>query len=383
MSLFSIRNKSSVDVSEQNSLELDTKDAFCKIVPLDLNGLSLEEHGFTRVPDTLVSQIGSLSQYIPGEAVALSNLGSYKAIFDKGLGVLQQSKKIPGAVTGNVVSSGTNNDIKAVAAWQKVSASPQIALSIFTAASIVTGQYFMAQMNNKLGQINQGICGLREFLETEDFSTLKATDDYLQGVYSNLRSISENDVQRQSTLTNVTGRKLSCNEIANKYAQNIEKMDLPSRTKEDIDTTFSRFSKYLSVYHYALQLYSGAVYLEMILSQNTDADYLNSIVKDLQDHSGMYDYYLFFWERRLNTYIDDAKALKREHRREKRNPQIFMLKEGTPARYRAVLARTIFDHKNIDCVLALQQEVERVNYLYNKPVEAVISNREFYVRCIK
>ncbi len=380
MGLFK-RKKNLLSPTDSNSLvETDNFEAFCSLEPLDLNGLSLEEQGFKKIPDTLLPQIGAIMQYLPGEAAALNSLGSYKAIFDRGLGVLQQSAKYPGAVVGNVVTPGVNNDIKAVAVWQEISASPQIALSIFTAASVVTGQYFMAQMNNKLSQINQGISSLREFMEAEDYSTLKATDEFLQGVYANLRSISENDVQRQSSLTNVTGRKLSCSEIANKYAQIIEEMDLPSRKKEDIDVTFVLLSKYLSVYHYALQLYAGALYLEMILSQNTDSDYLNSIIKDIRDRSGIYDYHLFLWEKKFNTYLDDAKALRHERRKEKRNPQVFMLKEGTPARYRAELSRTIYDHRNLDSVLALQQEIERVDYLYNKPVEAVIANGELYIR---
>ena len=383
MGLFSFRKKDMSDTSEQDALtEVDASNAFCTIAPLDLNGMSLEESGFTKIPDTLLPQLRALAQYLPGEAVALSNIGTYKAVFDKGLGVLQKSAKHPGLFVGNVVSPGTNNDIKGVAVWQEVSASPQIALSIFTAASMVTGQYFMAQMNSKLSQINQGINSLRDYMEAEDFSALKATDEFLQGVYSNLSSISQNDVQRQSSLTNVTGRKLICNEIANKYEQIIEEMDLPSRKKEDIDSSIFHFSKCLSVYHYALHLYAGTVYLEMILSQNTDAEYLNNIIKDIQNHSGMYDYYLFSWENKFNRYIDEAKALRHERRKEKWHPQTFSLKEGTPARYRAVLSRCIYDHKNLDSVTALQQEIEKVKYLYNKPVEAVISNGEMYFRCV-
>ena len=104
------------DTSGQDALtEVDASNAFCRVAALDLNGMTLEESGFTKIPDTLLPQLGALAQYLPGEAVGLSNIGTYKAVFDKGLGVLQKSAKHPGLFVGNVVSPGTNNDIKGVA----------------------------------------------------------------------------------------------------------------------------------------------------------------------------------------------------------------------------------------------------------------------------
>jgi hypothetical protein len=370
-------------IAQVNRTDVEEYNVFCTIAPLDLKGISLEKSGFTEIPYQLLPQMGAYLQYLPGETVALSNLGSYKAVFDKGLGVLQKSAKYPGLVVGNIVSPDANNDIKSVAAWRQISSSPQIALSIFTAASMVTGQYFMAQMNSKLSQINQGIINLRNYMEADDFGALKTTDEYFQSIFSSLYSISQNDVHRQSSLTNVTERKIKCNEIVKKYEQIIEEMNLPSQNKEDIDSSLSYFSKYLTIYHYALHLYASGVYLEMILSQNTNSDYLDSIIVDIQNHSGMYDYYLFTWENKFNRYIDEAKALRHERRKEKRNPQTFMLKEGTPARYKAVLARYIYDHKNLDSITALRQQIEKVKNLYNNPVEAVISDGKLFFRCVE
>jgi hypothetical protein len=60
-----------------------------------------------------------------------------------------------------------------------------------------------------------------------------------------------------------------------------------------------------------------------------------------------------------------------------------MLKEGTPARYKAVLARYIYDHKNLDSITALRQQIEKVKNLYNNPVEAVISDGKLFFRCVE
>lgn len=379
------KKKEPVTSPDTEDTELVPGEQFCTLVPIEPSNLSLEEQGYTKISSYVLPQIGTLAQYVPGEAVALSNLGTYKAVFDKGLGVLQKSAKYPGNFVGNVVSPGSNNDIRAVAVWQEVSASPQLALSIFTAASVVTGQYFMAQMNSKLGQINQGIQELRQYLEAEDFSVLKTTEEYLQEVFSNLRSISENEVQRQSTLTRIMDRKLSCSEIGNKYAKIIEAMKMEGKTKEDLDSTFNSFSRYLSVHHYALHLYAGAAYLEMVLSQNTDSEYLRNLVKDIQDRVAAYQYQLFHWERNMNFFIDEAKALKRGRRRERRDPPAptAALKEDSPTRYKSLLARYMNEHENLETVQALREEINKKDLLYNKPVEAVISDGNLYVRSIE
>ena len=86
---------------------------------------------------------------------------------------------------------GQANAIKAVAAWQQVSAAPQIALGIFTAVSVVTGQYFMAQTNKKLESFADGIETLQQFVEESDYNTLHACQNYFAYVQKNQRSIME------------------------------------------------------------------------------------------------------------------------------------------------------------------------------------------------
>ena len=139
MSLF---KKQSLIPAEETAIDKAT--VFCALQPLDTNSnVSLEEQGYIKIPNGALEQVGAIAQYIPAEAASLANAGLYKAVFDEGLGVLQKSAQHPGFYLGNVVSPDTNNDIRAVAAWQEVSASPQIALGIFTAVSFVTGQYFL------------------------------------------------------------------------------------------------------------------------------------------------------------------------------------------------------------------------------------------------
>ena len=105
---------------------------------------------------------------------------------------MQKSAQYPGLFVGNVVSPDKNNAIKAVAAWQQVSAAPQIALGIFTAVSVVTGQYFMAQTNKKLESLAEGIETLQQFVEEADYNILRSYQNYFNYVQKNLRSITEN-----------------------------------------------------------------------------------------------------------------------------------------------------------------------------------------------
>ena len=92
---------------------------------------------------------------------------SYKVVFDKGLGELQRAANMPGWYRGNVVKAGTNNVITGGALLQKMSNMPQIVSSVFSAMSIVTGQYYMHQVNAQLKAIDEKLQDIYSFLEND------------------------------------------------------------------------------------------------------------------------------------------------------------------------------------------------------------------------
>ena len=103
---------------------------------------SMAEAGYKEINHSHLGQIGMLFQQLPGLAThAVSYQGTYRVYFDKSLGVLQQAKQGDGFLRANVVQAGTNNKITGQALLKAASAGPLVANAVFSALSMVTGQY--------------------------------------------------------------------------------------------------------------------------------------------------------------------------------------------------------------------------------------------------
>ena len=75
--------------------------------------------------------------------------GAYRVIYDKGLGVLQKSAKDPNLFRANIVTLGTNNDIKGQALLQELKPTElmkvsNLLMSAFSVAAVATNQYYLA-----------------------------------------------------------------------------------------------------------------------------------------------------------------------------------------------------------------------------------------------
>ena len=370
------------------------EEVFCTIQPVDLSVNELEEQGYFRISGGLATHADALVQYAPGAAVAMIEGGLYKAVFDSGIGVLQKSAQYPGLYLGNVVSPDKNNAIKAVAAWQQVSAAPQIALGIFTAVSVVTGQYFMAQTNKKLESLADGIETLQQFVEEGDYNTLRACQNYFTYVQKNLRSIMENDIQRQSTATIIAGKKVECDTLVGKYKSLIDKIHLKQRKKEDIQKTIDTFSKYVSVYRAAVFMYSYATYLETLLVQNTDSEYLNNIADEVKTRQSAFEESLGSWEQRFGGYIEKAKAFKLDRFLEDQGTDHFwdrpvnrvkeavlLKREDYPLEKARECFASIIDSQNdLPPIESVHQSIDLLDRVYNRPVEAIMAGNDIYVK---
>ena len=147
----------------------------------------MTESGYKEIPDSHLGQIGMMFQQLPGLAShAISYHGTYRVYFDKSLGVLQQAKQGDGFLRANVVQAGTNNKITGQALLKSASMGPLVANAVFSALSMVTGQYFLSEINSKLSSIDKKVDGIRQFLEMEK----SADSGLMKSIYSKLFVIS-------------------------------------------------------------------------------------------------------------------------------------------------------------------------------------------------
>ncbi|MDE6706705.1 MAG: hypothetical protein K2K06_01535, partial [Oscillospiraceae bacterium] len=211
--------------------------------------------GYREIPCSYIGQINMIFQQLPGLAThAISHHGTYRVYFDKGLGVLQQAKQGNGFLRANIVRAGTNNDITGQALLKAASKGPLIANSVFFALSMVTGQYFLTEINNKLSQIDS----IQQFYENEKQSKLFANYHDLQQVIQTFEFMNTNQklatIQRLQQIRHDSYADLIS--YSNTFEkQKVELTGLKINTKKNIQKTsdiINKIGKIILSYKFAL-----------------------------------------------------------------------------------------------------------------------------------
>ena len=197
---------------EENQLEIFSNQYLKEIgmgIDEDLSDFNINSNKYKKIDDSLATRLNSLIQLFPN-LINLSNYSGdvYRVVFDKGLGVLQTSAKYPGYFTGNVVQAGTNNKIVSGAVFQQLSMAPQIISGVFSVMSIVTGQYYMSQINNNLQKMEKEISDIKQYLKDDKKSRLLSREEFLRTTQDSLNYILENDMQKLSTITSIQKIKI-------------------------------------------------------------------------------------------------------------------------------------------------------------------------------
>jgi hypothetical protein len=246
--------------------------------------------------------------------------GTYKVVYDKGLGVLQRSAKDPTLFRANVVAPGTNNNITGQALLQELNPSEittlnNIAMASFTVASIATNQYFLARIDNKLESVEKKVNEIQRFLEIDKESQLWADGDFLKEVRDNAQYILINETYSQATIINVQSIRRAA--LANiklfyellldlKSTLNQTQTDNSKKVKEKID----KYKGHLPKYWYSVYLYEMAYYLEVYLSNITDSSFLQKVISEMEKIVNMYQEGYDVIKGAIHKYIDEVKALK-------------------------------------------------------------------------
>ena len=278
----------------------------------DLSDFNINSNKYKKIDDSLATRLNSLIQLFPN-LINLSNYSGnvYRVVFDKGLGVLQTSAKYPGYFTGNVVQAGTNNKIVSGAVFQQLSMAPQIISGVFSVMSIVTGQYYMSQINNNLQKMEKEISDIKQYLKDDKKSRLLSREEFLRTTQDSLNYILENDMQKLSTITSIQKIKIDSLADINFYKMQINNLEDLSAEKDKIEEILMNVyekCELISEYWYSLYLYCFAVYLEALVSQNYNQDYLKILKKDISEKCRTYKNEHFEWKKELSDYIDSAKA---------------------------------------------------------------------------
>ena len=244
--------------------------------------------------------------------------GAYRVIYDKGLGVLQKSAKDPNLFRANIVTLGTNNDIKGQALLQELNPTEfmkvsNLLMSAFSVAAVATNQYYLARIDSKLESIEKKVDEIKKFLEIDKESRLWADGEFLKEIRNSIEFIIEDDIYRQATLTNIQSiRRAALASIKLYYEQLFELKDYLDVKDNDKETTanIEKYKGYLPKFWYSVYIFEMSYYLEAYLSKITDARFLEKVASEMKDIIGMFNDGYNLIDNEITKYINEVKALK-------------------------------------------------------------------------
>lgn len=144
-------------------------------------------------------------------------------------------------------------------------------LSVFTAMSFASGQYFLTQIGNKLNMINMNIDRILEFLYGDKKAELMAEVSFVRYAYQNYNSIMSNEVQRIGTISNLQAARKVALKDCEFYLHDLEKT---ANGCSDIIFDVEESFNIKDTLEFSMNLYVTSSLLEVYYSQNFDKDYL-------------------------------------------------------------------------------------------------------------
>ncbi len=292
----------------------------------------LKEKGYRQLPSEALGRLTPIFQYVPQLAVQNINNGgvqvafkeavegTYRVILDPGT-ILAKSKQTAGAFRGTELNQVTNKvagqaEFIENSSLLSVSAAPQVALNIFNAASFVTGQYFMAQVNEKLSDIKDGLDRIEQFLDADKQSKLKADLKTLEKINKQIALIKDDEVQKNATITQLKLIQTQAQGFIIFYQGQVGSVRQSAGIKDKdkkIVKNINNVGNYMIQYRCATLTYCMANLMELYLMDAPDTDYFKIVHEDLREIVNQYKVDYCLCKDKMKLYLDSNNALNKRN----------------------------------------------------------------------
>lgn len=221
-------------------------------------------------------QINALLGELPSLVAGATLAKAYVARFPDGLAHTLMQLHQGG------VSSYYQVDGKFAGTASLYSTSAQAAcLSAFTAMSVASGQYFLAEINSKLNVMKFNLDKILEFLYDDKRAELMSEISFTQFAYQNYGSIMEHDQQRIATIAGLqNSRKIAMKDVEF-YLSDLTSV-VTAKEGADISTTVKKAIQTKECLDFSIQLYVMSNLLEVFYSGNHDQKFLQYIEDDVE-----------------------------------------------------------------------------------------------------
>ena len=229
------------------------------------------------------SQVSLLTQAIVPATTTGVLANVYYCKFPKGLPHTLMKLKDGGfasAIRGekNIVGQASFHPMSAMAA----------VTGVFTVMSVVTGQYFLAQINSKLDKINQNVSDILAFLYGNKKAELVSEISFVQYAQKCYASIMRHREQQIATISGIQNAKKVAMKDVEFYLYDLDAAVKEVNGKVTEISKKQKIEQIVNSLELSLQLYITCCILEPYYSQNYDSDYLDFIIEDTTEYVSKY-----------------------------------------------------------------------------------------------
>ena len=241
-----------------------------------------------------MSRVNMLLQQLPLSTVISQNNalnGAFKVIVPEGAtGTLMKYKN---GLLGTAII-GENKKIVAHAGLEEIKSISLTPVMLFSAVSVITGQYFMSRIDESLSKIEKNVNEIIELIYDEKESDNLAIYNFFKYVNINLQTLIDNREMKIATLTNIQNynNKLLSNILF--YSKSIKRLikdlqlvkesnSLSVKKLERVDEIDNKMGEFVNQQHLCYQLLCIGKVCEIQIAQCYDNEYYSNLIEDLTD----------------------------------------------------------------------------------------------------
>ena len=225
-------------------------------------------------------QISGLLQHLPQATMTGMMAQAYTVRFPEGLPHTLMALKQGGygsplqGLTGKMVGSASFYPMVTQAAL----------MGVFTTMSVVTGQYFLSQINNELRKIGTKIDAILEFLYEDKKAELLSEVAFAQYAYENYHSIIQHTEQRMATIGSLQQAKKVAIKDVEFYLNDFVKKLNAIKDEQTLKSKANRALNAKECLEFSLRLYIVSSLLEIYYSQNFDHGYIDFLEINIEGY---------------------------------------------------------------------------------------------------
>lgn len=219
-------------------------------------------------------QVSALVQQIPSALAANAVAQAYTISFPKGLPHTLTTLKQGGY--GSMVR-GADGKFLGSASFHEMTAQGAV-MGAFSAMSVVTGQYFLTQINSELKMMNLKFDKILEFLYGEKKAELMAEVSFAMYAYQNYNSIMSHEAQQSATIISLQeAKKVAMKDIEFYMGDLKSTAEDEAKNFSELETLIAKAYQIRECLALSTQLYIMSSMLELYYAQNHDKPYLENL----------------------------------------------------------------------------------------------------------